>query len=316
MKLARQRNTDQSSNMKKYIMPLIFLTGIATLVTRAVLDSRFANGTLLYLIIPFVLSAALFFLTKPLTSQSIGAAFVNHLRLVMIIFLITSAFLMEGFLCVLMFMPIYLFMAGISFAFAAIFSGSKSKNSLKSYLLPAIVFGLATEGMLPQTTYPRHNTATYITVTDQSIADLKANMADDIAMPKKRGWFLRLFPLPDKIFAGTLAAGDTHNLHFTYKKWGFGNFHTGEMDILIAKVDDTHIQTQITKNTAYLSHYMNIEGTDVHFTALDNGKTQVSLTVKYERLLDPVWYFGPMQQLAAEQSAKYLVDTIIVKETL
>ena len=86
------------------------------------------------------------------------------------------------------------------------------------------------------------------------------------------------------------------------------------MDILISKVNATHIQTRITKNTAYLANYAKIEGTDVHFTPLDNGGTEVSLTVKYERSLDPVWYFGPMQKIAAEQSAKYLVDNIIIRE--
>ncbi len=297
--------------MKKYIGPLIFLIGIAVLVTRSLLDSRFGTGTLLYLVVPFALSAALFFLTRPMAGRSVGVRFLNHFRLVTIIFLITSAFLMEGFLCVLMFMPIYYVMAGVGYLFAAIF---EDKSSLKALTLPAIVFGLATEGMLPQTTYPRHNTAVYVAQTDQSIAQLKANMAADIAMPRKRGWFLRLFPLPDKIHAGTLNAGDVHNLHFTYKKWGFGNFHKGEMDILISQVNPQHIQTTITKNTAYLSHYMNIEGTEVHFTPLETGGTQISLTVKYERLLDTVWYFGPMQQLAAKQSAKYLTDTIIIRE--
>jgi hypothetical protein len=47
---------------------------------------------------------------------------------------------------------------------------------------------------------------------------------------------------------------------------------------------------------------------------LPGGRTRIALTVKYHRLLDPAWYFGPMQQLAAEQSARYLVDNIIVRE--
>ena len=297
--------------MQNKPMLLIFVIGIAVLVIRTLLDSRFGTGTLLYLVVPFAISAALCFLTRPIDSASLGAAFVNHIRSVTIVFLVTSAFLMEGFLCVLMFMPIYYALAIIAFIFAWLF---QDRSSMKSLSLPAAVLVLSMEGMLPQTTYPRHNSATYIAETPQDIETLKANMAADIAIPKKRGWFLRLFPLPDKIYAGTLAAGDVHNLHFTYKKWGFGNFHKGEMDILISKVEPEHIQTRITRNTAYLSHYMNIEGTEVYFTPLENGGTRVSLTVKYERLLDPVWYFGPMQQLAAEQSAKYLADTIIIRE--
>jgi len=87
------------------------------------------------------------------------------------------------------------------------------------------------------------------------------------------------------------------------------------MDVLIAEVEPEYIRTEITKNTAYLSHYMEVKGTDVYFKPLENGQTEVSLTVKYKRLLDPAWYFGPMQQFAAEQSAKYLMDTIIIRKT-
>ncbi len=294
-------------------MPLVFLIGISILVTRLVLDSRLGTGTALYLLIPFAISVMLYFFFKPVASQSRSAKYLKHLWLSSIIFLVTSAFLMEGFLCVLMFMPIYYFVVSVGYFFAWLFD---DKSSLKSLSVPSAVLVLAAEGMLPQTTYPRDNTATYVAITSQDIETLKANMAAPIQMPKHRGWFIKLFPLPDKIAAGTLVAGDTHNLHFTYKKWIFGNFHKGEMDVFIAKVDPNHIQTQVTKNTAYLSHYMNIEGTDVHFKPLANGGTEVSLTVKYERLLDPVWYFGPMQKLAAKQSAQYIVNTVIIREGL
>ena len=295
----------------KYIVPLMFITGFSFLAIRAILNSRFATTNLLYLLIPFLISLLIYFFTRRINSSSVGAMYINHLRVSTIVFLFTSAFLMEGFLCVLMFMPIYYFIVTIAFIFAWLLQ-DRSKH--KAMSLPVIVLFLSVEGLTPQTTFPRQNLATYVVETPQDIDTLKQNMAAEISMPKKRGWFLRLFPLPDKIKAGTLGEGDVHNLHITYKKWGFGNFSRGEMDILISQVSDNHIQTRITKNTAYLSHYMNIEGTEVHFTSLENGNTQVSLTVKYERLLDPFWYFGPMQKLAAKQSAKYLVDTIITKE--
>ena len=296
--------------MQRYIMPLVFLIGLSVLIMRLVLDSRFGTTTLFYLLIPFATSVLLYFFTKPLEGRSVGTAFVNHLRSSGIVFLLTSAFLMEGFLCVLFFMPIYFFMVIIGFLFAYLF---RDKSSHKSVSLLVIVLALSIEGVLPQTSFPRYNEATFVTQTHQDVDQLKENMADDIHMPKQKDWFLRIFPLPDSVKAGSLAEGDIHNLHFTYKKWGFTNFSTGEMDILISKVGERHIQTQIIKNTAYFSHYTNIKGTEVFFTPLEEGGTQVSLTVKYERLLDPYWYFAPLQHLAAKQSARYLVDNIIVR---
>ena len=103
-------------------------------------------------------------------------------------------------------------------------------------------------------------------------------------------------------------------MHFVYKRWFFANFSEGDMALRIAEVGPAHIRTEIVQNTSYLSHYMRIEGTDVRFRDLGDGRTRVALTVKYRRLLDPYWYFGPLQQFAATQSAKYLIDSIIRRE--
>lgn len=296
---------------------LLFIVGAAALTIRTLLDSRFGTGTLLYLLVPFAISISLTLFTRKTVREGRWWNYLNHIRFATIIFLATSALLFEGFICVLMFMPIYYAVVTIGYIFAWTLDRGKQEgsNKLGAYALPALVLVLASEGLLPSTTVPRDRTATYIAVTDQSIATLKNNMAAPIVFPTERYWFLKIFPLPDRIEAGSLGVGDVHRLHFTYKKWFFANYSEGEMLIRIAEVQPKHVRTEITGNTSYLSHYMKIDGTDVRFTPLSDGRTRIALTVKYHRLLDPSWYFGPMQQLAAEQSARYLVDTIIVRKT-
>jgi hypothetical protein len=306
---------EQAENPKKSGFALLFIVCASALIIRTLLDSDFGKGTLLYLLVPFAISISLTIFTRKSSRQGRGWDYLNHLRFATIIFLATSALLFEGFICVLMFMPIYYGVVTIGYLFAWALDRTKERdeNSLNAYALPALVLLLASEGLLPSTTVPRHGTATYIAYTDQSIAALKSNMAAPIVFPAKRYWFLKLFPLPDRIEAGSLGVGDVHNLHFTYKKWFFANISEGEMKIRIAKVAPQHIRTEIVSNTSYLSHYMKIDGTDVQFTPLSDGQTRVALTVKYHRLLDPAWYFGPMQQLAAQQSARYLAETIIIR---
>lgn len=306
--------------MKNLILPILLLIGASALIIRLVLDSGFSTGTLLYIVVPFAISVVLYFLMHQKRdagkAQGIWWDYLNHMLIATIVFLATSGLLMEGFLCVLMFMPIYYFFVTMGYLFSWLAQRSRDKGDgqMRAYVLPALVMMLASEGMLPSTTVQRDMTATYVMVSGQSVEQLKANMAAPISFPAERNWFLRLFPIPDEVSAGTLVAGDVHNLHFTYKKWIFGNFHTGEMDIRINTVEPLHIQTEILRNTSYFSHYVQIYGTDVVFTPLPNGQTQVSLTVKYKRLLDPAWYFAPMQDYATKQSAKYLVENIIVRE--
>jgi hypothetical protein len=293
---------------------LLFAVGVAFLAIRSILDSGFRNSTLLYLAIPFCLSILLHRLTPRLASQGVGSRYLNHLRDATIVFLATSALLFEGFICILMFMPIYYLAVTVAFVFVWLTERAGSSGGrARAYAIPAAVVLMCMEGFAEPLTPPRYRQATRVVETDQSIEQLKANMARPIVFPGGRHWFLQIFPLPDRVEAGTLNPGDVHTLHFTYKKWFFTNYSQGVMRIRIAEVGPARIRTEILENTAYLSHYMKIDGTEVRFTDLGGGRTRVALTVKYHRLLDPAWYFGPMEQFAAEESAEYLIESIIAR---
>jgi len=298
---------------------ILLVVGISTLTLRALLDSQFATTTLVYIAVPFLISLAIAYLTKQSESRSWLMRFLNHLRISSIIFFATSVVLFEGFICILMFMPIYYLFVCIGFFVAAQLypvqddSIESLKNTFKAYAVPVAVLMLVTEGLTPFTSVERTGGATFVAESDQSIEQLQANMAKPITFESDRHWFMELFPLPDQISAGTLNQGDVHKLHFTYRRWLFTNAHTGEMHIKIAKVSPDHIRTEITRNDSYLANYMHIDGTDVRFTEQSDGTTRVALTVRYERSLDPSWYFGPMQHFAARQSAKQFLTDIIMR---
>lgn len=294
---------------------ILLVVGVSTLTLRALLDSEFGTTTLVYIAVPFLISVALAFLTKQSEDRSWGMRYLNHLRISTIVFLATSAFLFEGFICIAMFMPIYYLFVSIGFAFAAMTDKSDGQNSntLKAYSLPVLVLVLVSDGLIPVTATKRAGTATFVAESALTPAQLQANMAKPISFETERHWFLKLFPLPDKIAAGTLNEGDIHKLNFTYKRWFFTNTHKGEMHIKIAKVSDRHIRTEIIRNDSYLANYMHIDGTDIRFMPQANGRTRVALSVRYERKLDPAWYFGSMQHFAAEQSAKLFLSDIIFR---
>ena len=139
-------------------------------------------------------------------------------------------------------------------------------------------------------------------------------MAMPISLPKQRHWFLSIFPLPIDVQAGTLNPGDIHTLQFIYKRWFFTNIDRGEFHLRIDEVTENRVSTSVIRNTSYLSKYLNIQGTEVIFKPLPANRTELSLTVYYERLLDPAWYFGPMQKKAVSESADYLIESVIVRE--
>ncbi|MEM7460761.1 MAG: hypothetical protein AAF331_14945, partial [Pseudomonadota bacterium] len=146
-----------------------------------------------------------------------------------IIMLATSVILFEGFICVLMFMPIYYVIVSVGFGAEALMKKNRDgkQNKLKASILPLAIALLALEGLSPSTSFERQNQVTRTVIVNASIADLKANMADEIDLSEQRHWFLSIFPLPVDVQAGTLDPGDVHKLEFIYKRWFFTNIDRG-----------------------------------------------------------------------------------------
>lgn len=291
------------------------IIGLFFLITRTVLDSRFQHSALLYVLIPYLASVVLYIFIPQPQGMRRWQRFTRHILSAFIVMLGTSALLFEGFLCVIMFMPIYLAMATIAYAFAP--SIKTDVNSVgdvfKVSFVPLLVIVMSLEGINQTFSFKRFETVTRSQIVSLDIEQIKANLAQPIHLDEGRSAFLSLFPLPEKIEAGSLRTGDVHKARFVYKRWGFTNIHRGETWVKIAEVAPNRVRTEIIKDTSYFSKYMTISGTVIDMRPLPNGQTEVSLTIKYKRLLDPSWYFGPLQRRAMNESADYLIQNVIAK---
>jgi len=69
------------------------------------------------------------------------------------------------------------------------------------------------------------------------------------------------------------------------------------------------------EDTSYISNYLKLHGTEINLEAIGNNETKVSLRIKYHRLLDPVWYFGPLQEYAVGLTAQFLLDEVITPKS-
>lgn len=292
----------------------LYLLGGAFFVMRLLLDSRFAQSAFVYLLVPFAISVALCLLTKPAPGRSVASRYANHVRDSLIVLLGSSLLLFEGWVCVLFFLPIYYLMVSVGFLYALEVERSQHKRGRTSvHLVPALVLALSLEGVLPAHDEAREERVTATAVVDATPQQLLANLAQPIVFDRPRHWFLSVFPMPDRIEAGSLAPGDVHRIHFTYARWVFTNDLAGTMELRIEEVGPDRVRTRVIANDAYLSHYLDIEGTEIRLRALSPSETEVSLTVSYRRILDPAWYFGGMQRFAVEESARYLIETVVAR---
>ena len=273
----------------------MMILGVVTLLTRLALDSRFATTSFFYCLIPFVIGLILYIFIPQPKGWSVGKRIGRHLLATIIVMLVSSALLFEGFICVIMAAPIYIFFAVIAIAATPNKPDPdryKQSDVFRMSIVPLAVIIISIEGMTESTSFPREESITRTHIVSLTPEQIHANLARPVHLDAERSKFLSLFPLPDRVDAPSFTQGATHTAYFTYRRWGFTNVHKGETSIHMKTVKPLLVETEVTKNTSYFSHYMTVHGTKIEMLPLADGNTRVDLTIRYRRTLDPAWYFG------------------------
>ena len=294
----------------------MLILGAVTLLTRLMLDSRFATTSLFYCLVPYVIGVILYLFVPQPKGWSKPKRIARHLLATLIVMLASSAIIFEGFLCVLFAAPLYILFALLAFAVMPNRDDPdrlKQADIFKVSFVPLAVMIISVEGLTDTTSFPREEVITRTHVLNLTPKQIHANLARPVHLEEGRSKFLSIFPLPDRIDAPSFAADQTHTAYFTYRRWGFTNVHRGETQLHIKTVEPLFVETEVRKNTSYFSNYLTIRGTQIKMTPQADGTTEVSLTIRYRRDLDPAWYFGPLQRRAIGESADYLLKNIIGK---
>ena len=303
------------SNKPRFLF-IVFAIATASLTVRLMLDYDFDQSALLYVGIPFAIAVLLILLRSPVENVSWLRMYLNWVIDALIIMLGSSIVLFEGFLCVVMFMPIYFFVLLVIFLFDYMIRRRRAngQNSLYMHIFPLLILFSSVEGVAPQTSLERDEQVSVTRVVNADIATIKQRLQRPLDLQKPRHWFLQMFPMPYDIQAGSLNKGDVHRIHFRYHRWFVTNTHEGSMSLQIADVSDERIKTTILDDTSYIANYIRFKGTEILLQPIDAHHTRVSLSVNYERKLDPYWYFSPLTRFGVSRMAGFLVQEMITNE--
>lgn len=300
---------------RRYSVRVLIMIASSSILIRLLMEYKFDKSALLYVGIPFMLSLVLAYFTPRQEALSWKEKYWRGMRTSLIIMLGSSVILFEGFICVAMFLPIYLFIVMVGFVCEAVDQRARKKHrkNLPIHLLPLLIFASALEGTMTELSQDRFNRVTQSRVVNLSIAELQENLRKPIELGTDMPWFLALFPMPYQVDAETLQVDDIHRIDYRYQRWFFTNTHEGSVQLRIAEVNEQRVRTQVINDSSYISNYLTLHGTEIEFKPLNRSITQVTLHIDYDRNLDPAWYFGPLQQLGVEQAANYLLDQVIVR---
>lgn len=294
---------------------LMIMIALASVGVRALIGYHFHQSALLYIGVPYLIALSLI-LFRPVGEFSWKKRYLIRLMDAFIIMFGSSVVLFEGFVCVAMFIPIYLVVMLIMFISEWLHKHIKQKRgaSFGIQLLPLLMLFSAFEGVTPQWSFERNEQVSVIRIVPMSVARIKHNLKQPMDLQTSRPWFLHLFPMPYAIEAGTLKSGDVHKIHFRYYRWFVTNLHEGNMLLQLTEVNYNYIKTTFIQDTSYFSNYLNLKGTEIFLEEINRNRTRVTLRIEYERTLDPYWYFGPVSRYGVTKSAEFLMKEVIAHE--
>ena len=297
------------------VLAILLLVGVGSLAVHFLIRQELDSSALLYVGIPYV-GALVIAAVQPTTpSTSLRHRYRDFSLTSLIVFLGSSIVLFEGFVCVLMFLPIYFLVATIAFATHWLSTtGGKHHGKRYASVLPLIVLVSSFEGTTDRLSAERTSSATATRVAHMTPAQVMANLVRPIDLDKDRNWMLSLFPMPYRVEAESLHPGDVHHLHTRYHRWFVTNTHEGVLRLEILEVEPTRVRTRIVHDTTLFSSYLEQIGTEISLTPITPDTTKIALTIDYRRKLDPAWYFHPLQKYAMGQMAGFFIDEVMIRD--
>lgn len=287
---------------------VVLVLGIAGLFFFILVRNDLNDSAALYVGLPILI--ALGMSLTPKAKSAMGAT----MKGLTIALLLSVPVFQEGYICVILAAPIlYGVAASIAWPIDRERKEQEKGNQgtkLQVALITIIASIAALEGTHDIFTFERHNVVESTRVINADVDSILATIAEVPSFEKTRPFFIRLFPLPETIEGSGLAIGDERKIHLVYNRWPFIEPIKGDAIFRITDVSTNYVRFDIPQDTTFLNLYLDWESSEVFLQPINENQTQVIWRLSYQRKLDPIWYFGPMQQYAVRLAAETLIDNV------
>ena len=307
-----------TDSQKRWLFWLL-LIGFGTFIVRLLAHWNLQNTSLLYVGAPWLLALLITAFTRASETESWSSGITATLRAGLIIMLGSSVVLGEGFICVIFFLPIFLLVVAVVYVFSYLSYRRDLREANKRspvHLAPLLIGLLALEGVTPALSFEREGSVTMTRTTPQTAAQIMANLAQPVELKNTTSSGLsRIFPQPYQVDTGEFKTGAVHLVHYRYHRWLWGNTSEGTLKLQMKSVQDDRVETRVIENDSYLANYLDLEGSTISLkpSKAQAGATEVSLSIRYRRTLDPAWYFSPLLKIALSQAGEHMLDQIILR---
>jgi hypothetical protein len=221
------------------------------------------------------------------------------------VILCSAIFFGEGVVCVLMAAPLLYFIGallGLGIDFVRRRTGSRGGTSF--VLIPFVLMSF--EGVHEKLSLSRDNVVTVESVIVADAASVRQKLSEPPYIGEDLPAFFRIgFPLPAATTGRGLEIGTRKTVRF---EGGEGN--PGDLTAVITGGGDGWTECEFVSDTSHISHWMTWQRARVDWEPVDDRHVRVRWSVTYRRMLDPAWYFGPLERFGVRLALEHLVHSL------
>jgi hypothetical protein len=307
--MAATTETRQTSNRRRTRARWTLVGLIAALALGAVVYRLLAYGGLqqtaaLFIGLPAILAAGLALAAEP---RGVTGYILTGMTIAL---LMSGVVLGEGLICILMASPLFYlvgWLVGASIeAIRRLRGRGRGERLGPGMLCLAMVpfAALSAEGVRPELSFPRQETVVAERVVAGSAAEVERALAGTPRFDRELPLFLQLgFPRPVGARGAGLEPGDARTISFVARG-------TSDLAMGVVEREPGRVRFRAVSDETPVARWLRWQEAEVRWREVEPGYTQVRWTLRYERRLDPAWYFGPWERYGARLAAAYLVDTV------
>ena len=259
------------------------------------------QSSALFIGLPAMLAVLLAFTPAPRSATG------TILKAMTLLLLLSGVLLGEGFICILMAAPLFYLVGCIIGLLIDYQERKRRERDMRIYGLILLPFlALSLEGVRPDLSFDRSEEVRAERLVPGTGADVERALAARPRFARPLPAYLRLrFPRPVKVEGEGLAVGALRRIRF-----GGGEGKPGDLVLRVSEHGPGLLRFVAVSDGSHIAHWLGWKEAEIRWTDAAPGKTRVRWTLRYERRLDPAWYFGPWERYAVRLAAQYLIDTV------
>jgi len=281
-----------------WVVCLVIALSAGAILYRVLVEHHLGQTAAMFIGIPALLAILLAFTPK---AKSLTGGILKGITLFL---LIVAPLLGEGYLCILIASPLfYLVGAAIGIIMDSYRHRKRNKTTLSCIAL--LMLPLSLEGIVPQLTVDREQTveATVIVAASAQAVEAALAQSPNLGTPLPR--LLRIgFPRPLTAYGGGLNVGAMRTIHFA----GAEGDPPGDLVSRVTQHSPGFVRVDTLGDTTKLTQWLEWQSSEVTWRAIDAQHTSVSWRIRFERRLDPAWYFTSWERVAVRQAAEYMIQ--------